>query len=319
MITKIKTLVTCVVLLQLQACDNSNKEESCLNVVPTLTSESKLFDGVNQNISLSEDSGNRLAIACHNCYDNSRLEYQDTLVKIEAAMEEGVDLIELDIIQENKLDAKAVISHGGNLNGLSYEGGSFEKVVESEILTNASQILFIEIKDKIESKAHIRSILNILKKQRNSSGDSAYFRAERFTIIRSSRHYETLSNFRDVLSEDEFVDIQPYLKLSRLYLNQSHNSMTSDVYQAYQCGLDMVEFDIKTNTDTISLLSDYAKALGIAVNVFTLNEENYKPSINELKHNVDIVTVSTEVNNKKFENEISIYARVKKLIEYGEG
>jgi len=306
-------------LLQLQACDSSNKEESCLNVVPTLTSESQLFDGVNQSISLSENSGNRLAIACHNCYDNSRLEYQDTLVKIKAAIEEGADLIELDVIQENKVDSKAVISHGGNFNGLSYEGVSFEKVVENEVLTNASQILFIEIKDKIESKAHIRSILNILKQQQNSSGDSAYFRAERFTIIRSSRHYETLSNFRDIIDEAEFIEIQPYLKLSRLYLNQSHNSMVKDIFQAYQCGLDMVEFDIKTNTDTISLLSGYAKALGIAVNVFTLNEENYKPSINELKHNVDIVTVSNNVKDKSVANEISIYKRVKKLIEFGEG
>jgi hypothetical protein len=311
---KVLNLLLSLSLLQLAACNNdSNNEPSCIDAVPVSFSDGGIFNGVSQRISFSGNSANQLGIVCHNCYDNSRLDLSDTLSKIDKAVINNVDFIELDIIQEDRDGAEVLISHGDNAQGISNEGVSFRKVVEREILVDALPMLFIEIKRGIKSRDKVRAFLNTLKSQKNSAGYLAYFRYDRFTTIRSSGDYQTLSAFRDVLNEPEFADIKPFVKLSRLFFS---SATSQDIEQASQCGLNIVEFDIKTNLNAIDELNRSAESYGMSVALFTLDESNYDELIEKFKDDIDIIIV--DENETLFSDNVdtSLFIRVRNLITF---
>lgn len=84
---------------------------------------------------------------------------------INAVIDNGVDIIELDLVQKSVLGAAPVV---GNAEGVSYHGLDFESVVENDLLTFAEQILFLEVKGEITSKNHIRNILSTLKNKKTN-------------------------------------------------------------------------------------------------------------------------------------------------------
>jgi hypothetical protein len=53
----------------------------------------------------------------------------------------------------------------------------------------------------------------------------------------------------------------------------------------------MVELDVRLGVDVILSLNAYAETLGLAVNVFTLNQDNFEELVLGLKHDVDILTI----------------------------
>jgi hypothetical protein len=68
--------------------------------------------------------------------------------------------------------------------------------------------------------------------------------------------------------------------------------MYNEIYQAYFCGFHVIELNIRLGVETIKTLNNYVDTLGVAVNIFTLNESNYLSLAKELKYNVDSYNVS---------------------------
>lgn len=305
----LRIIVVILAVTFLPSCDDSDDVKSCESAFPVVTPGQLFFENSTR---LLMEPELKVGISCHNCYDANSLE--NTFELIEAAIDDDVDVIELDMVQKNVPSTAPVFGHGGNAEGVSYQGLDFESVVEHELLTFAEQILFLEIKGEIKSKDHIRNIFNILKKQENQFGEMAYFNTQRFTVFRNLTNYDTLSLFRDVLDEAAFLDIKPFIKLSRIFGESTNNNFINGVLQSYQCGFHMVEFNHQIGVENISHLTTYAKLLGIGVNVFTLNEDNYEEITREIIHDVDVLTVDSKGEPIDTRDNESIFIRIRRLL-----
>jgi glycerophosphoryl diester phosphodiesterase len=227
-----------------------------------------------------------LALACHNCYQNNNEFLADSLYKIESAIVEGADLIELDITLSKSKGFTFKVSHENESVGVA-----FDQLIAQPSLVNSEQLLFLEIKDEIETLEQVREFLGILKSHRHPSGRYAYLNDNRFVTLRNIDNNNTLARFRTVLAETDFADIKPYVKLSRLYYQKTEEQMYHEIATAHQCGFHMVELDLRLGLDVILLLNTHAEDLGLAVNVFTLNQENFEELVLALKHDVDVLTI----------------------------
>jgi hypothetical protein len=276
-------VIICVFLL----CGCGNSEESyCQNVVPIEYSSRSIFANANQSVTVVPESGNMLALACHNCYQNNNASLTNTVGVIEFALEVGADLIELDISLANDKESVFTVSHEGESVGVE-----FEQLISQSSLVNSDQLLFIEIKNEFQTLEIIRDFLNILKSQIQPSGQYTYLNENRFVTIRHIDNNNSLARFRTVLSEQEFSGIKPFIKLSRLYYKKTEAQMYQEITTAHQCGFHMVELDVRLGVDVILSLNAYAETLGLAVNVFTLNQDNFEELVLGLKHDVDILTI----------------------------
>lgn len=295
-----------LLLLLMSGC-NSSDEAYCQNVTPVEYSEQSIFVNVSQPISILAGSGNMLALACHNCYQNNNASLVESLNIIESAITERADLIELDITLSSDKNIAFKVSHENESAGVP-----FELLIAQTSLVVSDQLLFIEIKDEIKSLEQVRAFLNILKAHTNSSGRYAYLNENRFVTLRNIDNNNTLARFRTVLDEADFSDIKPYVKLSRLYYKKTEAEMYQEITTANQCGFHMVELDLRLGVDVILSLNAYAENLGMAVNVFTVNQNNVDEAVFALKHDIDIFTI--EENDSLQVTGNSLVSYVKQLI-----
>jgi len=265
---------------------NSSDVAYCQNATPVEYTGLSIFTNVNQPISVLADSDNMLALACHNCYENNNELLADSLYKVESAITEGADLIELDITLSQDEGGGFVVSHENESVGVA-----FDQLIAQPSLVNSDQLLFLEIKDEIETLEQVRDFLGLLKSHRHPSGRYAYLNDSRFVTLRNIDNNNTLARFRTVLAEPDFADIEPYVKLSRLYYKKTEEQMYQEITTAHQCGFHMVELDLRLGHDVILSLNAYAEGLGLAVNVFTLNQDNFEELMLALKHDVDVLTI----------------------------
>jgi glycerophosphoryl diester phosphodiesterase len=245
-----------------------------------------IFTNVNQPVTVLADSDNMLALACHNCYQNNNDFLADSLYKVESAIAEGADLIELDITLSDDEGVVFKVSHENES-----AGASFKQLIAQPSLVNSDQLLFLEIKGEIKTLELVREFLTILKAHRHTSGRYAYLNDSRFVTLRNIDNNNTLARFRTVLAEPNFSDIKKYVKLSRLYYKKTEVQMYQEITTAHQCGFHMIELDIRLGFDVIMSLNAYAEGLGLSVNVFTLNQDNFEELTLVLKHDVDVLTI----------------------------
>ncbi len=312
MINTLRFMSVILLILGLPACNDTEKVESCVNAIPVATPQALFFD--NSMIKSRAEEG-ASAISCHNCYDVNNMD--NTFALIAAAIDDGAQVIEIDLVQKDAAEAEPVVGHGSNAEGISYIGLNFEQVFENDLLVYAEQVLFIEIKNKINSKVHIRNILDVLKTQENQFGEPAYFNANRFTVFRNLANYDTLSLFRDVLAEAEYLSIQPYVKLSRIFNHEHHGNFVNDMTQAYQCGFHMVEFSHEIGIEKAVYLNAFAETLGLGVNIFTLTEDNYSAITLDMAYEVDVLTVEPNRALQSIQAQESIFIRVNRIIQGG--
>jgi glycerophosphoryl diester phosphodiesterase len=298
------------ILFVLQGCNSEHETSSCLDSLPAVTPETLFFDGVRQPISITADKGNLLAVACHNCYSEISPDAAVTNNIIEAAIMSHADVIELDVVLPEGRYAMPLVSHGMEENSIL-----LEKVISAEVLRDAAQILFIEIKGELNRKQQVRDLLNLLKVQYNHFGELAYFNSSRFTVLRNIQGYKSLALIRDTLTELAYSDIQPFVKLSQLHTVKSETLITTEIKQAYQCGFHMVELNTQIGTNAIRSLASFAKSLGLGINVFTLHEDNFLDVVENLKDDVDIITIDEFDDFFTHSEKKSIFFIVKELIE----
>ncbi len=293
-----------ITLITLQACNTKSEAISCIDAHPAVDKGAEFFTGVAQPLTFSKYSSRPIAVSCHNCYRQSSTE--DTISIIKTAIEGDADSIELDVLTTN-IEAP-IIAHDPDSDGVFLNG-----IVGHELLIESTRILFVELKDIETPKEEGRKLLRLLKRQKKLDGKYAYFNSERFTVIRHADGYDTLSNFRDVLAEAEFTDIQPFVKLSRIYFPAKH----INIEQVHQCGYHMVEFDHRIGSETIQKKALQAKSLGLGVNLFTLEHGNFKVILSDLSLNIDSVTIEPNTVNTQLLDDGSIFEQVKQFINNG--
>jgi len=265
------------------------------------------FENTLQNISYTNDSVNQLALACHNCYKNNQTSIIYTEERITSAVLNDVDLIELDVVFEK--NEQIVVKH----QSIS-QGPPLTEVLSIPTLIDATQLLFIEIKGEVSAKTDVRLFLDILMSERLDNNNFTYLNSQRFTILRSAEDEGVLWLLNEVLNEEEYAVIKPYIKLSWLHSVQKEKRIIAEINQAHQCGFHMVEFDLKMGTDSIKNLNAYAESLGMAVNVFTLDESNYFEAVNALKNDVDVLTVESGVYSDSNYFGESIFQKIRELL-----
>ncbi|MCJ8294778.1 MAG: hypothetical protein MJK15_10265 [Colwellia sp.] len=294
-------------LINLVACQESS-DVLCVGAKPVTFSEDSIFINVSQSLSVIPSSGNILALACHNCYKNNDEQLDASLNKISAGIDNNADLIELDLVLDNK--GMFRVSHEFESAGVA-----FSDIIAQSLLLDSELLLFIEFKQELKELQSIRSFLHSLLIHTNVSGQYAYLNNNRFIIVRNIQNNKTLSRFRIVLAEDEFADIEDFVKLSRLHDNKSEIKIFTEITKAHQCGFHMVEFDLRLGINAILRLNAYAESLGLAVNVFTLvDNRDLNLVVSALKHDVDVLTI--EDNRSKQETENSLIQYVKQLLSY---
>lgn len=295
-----------LLLALVQGCFDQSGTKYCPNVEPAVNADSNFFAHTNHSIDFVGTSDHQLAISCHNCYENLSSQAFETNRYIESAIASNVDFIELDIVMSDTTGQVPHVSHEDRTSG-----PLFTDIIANPFLINASQILFIEIKGPLDLKANIRGFINSLMQHRFDNGSFAYFNPQRFTVIRSIETDKTLARFREVLAEEEFAGIRPFVKFSRLFYPKETSKMFNEIDQVYSCGFHMVEFDTRLGIEAIKLLASYADTLGLAINVFTLDESNYLPFVSELKYDVDVLTVEAGAFSEDAER--SLFQKVREL------
>jgi len=291
----------------ISGCNHSDEKVYCPSIEPVVNTSTVFFENTLQNISYTNDSANQLALACHNCYKNNQVSTIYTEERITSAILNDVDLIELDVVFET--NEQIVVKHES-----TSQGPLFTDVLSLPSLINATQILFIEIKGEVTSKEDVRFFLDILMSHRLYNNHFTYLNPERFTTLRSIENNGVLWLMNEVLNEDKYAVIKPYIKLSRLHYKKTEKSIIAEINQAYQCGFHMVEFDLKMGTGAIKNLNAYAESLGMAVNVFTLDESNYFEAVNALKNDVDVLTVESGVYSDSNYFGESIFQKIRELL-----
>jgi hypothetical protein len=286
-------------------CQDTN-DVSCKGAIPVTFSNDSIFINTSQNPSVVSGSGNVLALSCHNCYQNDNAFLPKSLSKIDSAINASADLIELDLVFDNQANEFRV-SHEKESDGVL-----FTQIISQPMLVNTTELLFIELKQKITELSKIRSLFNSLKLHVNSTGQYAYLNQNRFVTIRHMQDSQTLSRFRNVLAEREFADIRDFVKLSRLYYKKEETQIFNEIVNAHQCGFHMIELEVGLGIEVILRLNAFAENLGLAVNVFTIINTNVDNTVSALKHDIDILTI--EDSSTESITEESLISYVKKLL-----
>ena len=266
-------------------CVLEEDKSFCSDIEPLSMSKNQgLFSSFEQPIEQTK-LGNLVAINCHNCYVPSAVDSQATVDLIEAAILGGTDFIELDVSFSSNNSNLAAIQHDEKADAVD-----FSYVVSQDSLVNALSPLFIEIKGTELTKEQARTLLLQLKAYRNRFNEFAYFTQHRMTFIRSFDFNNVLNTIQEVLKEDTFQDILPFIRLSRLTYEKEQDVMFAEVTQTAECGFDMVEINKDVGVARLSALTEYAKSLGLLVSVFTL-EQTPEPYVETLLPSVDVLTV----------------------------
>jgi len=286
-------------------CNSNDNVEYCPDIEPNQLSTKSLWQQFNVTVPISPISENLIGIACHNCYANQSIDILDSHLRIELAIQSQVNAIELDVVFPDENYSQPMVSHD-----LTSSYVPLIDVLNNALLQQSRTMIFIELKGKIVKEQYIRDVLDVLKHYETSSPQYDYLNPNRFVAIRSFEHDTTLVTARKVITEVEYLGVQPFIKLSRLHYVKKLKTLKAEVEQAYECGMSMVEFDYRIGSNDIKALNSYAETMGMAVNVFTLDESNYREAIQELKDEVDVITVTDTLNS---ENN-SLFERLRLLI-----
>lgn len=209
--------------------------------------------GSSRDLSLSV-LGNKVAIACHNCYspDDSNVNLSQALQQIHQGQAANADLIEIDLVAHN---GSWVVSHGTNI------GPDYNDVFSDNAFRTGSAIPFIEIKTNFNQQSYADMLVNTINSYE-------YLNTGGLVVIRSF-HTAALDKIAIALENIDAIRASR-IRLSRLYHNNAYGSLLdwqnniaymSDKYN-------MVEFNSKT--ENLASLIEYAKARDLGINLWTI-------------------------------------------------
>lgn len=233
----------------------------------------------------------RTAVACHNCYytdlksPSPAVSLKNTYLKIDAALRQGADFIELDIVDA---DGEIRIKRKDTQ---SAHGALLKDVLGYDKLRNSDVMLFLEIKEeKRTSEKFMWTLLNDLK-------NYGYAKEGRPVVIRAvpeDQREDFLIEAKDLLN-NYFDRMRDYVKLSIMLPSQVGNNtaeMTANIERIAQDSLQIVEFNYKTKNLYAHI--QRARELGLGVGLWTIPTKDGETFIAAFRDVVDIF--NTEIN-----------------------
>jgi hypothetical protein len=244
------------------------------------------WNGVARDMPVSP-YGNIAAIACHNCYHTSSTSTSATTNIIAAAIAKKADLIELDIYEH-----KGVIRVHHNDGEAA--GPTLGNVLANSTLKSADQLLFIEIKESQPTKEFIGDVLDLIQ-------EHGYARYGRPAIIRTfNSKIANISYAKELLTQNKYADIAPYIRLHVLFSKNEKSSVESmqDLilnvsYSKYHG----VEFNYQ-NKNLFGLLA-YAKSKGLGIALWTVPVSMGEVFVANVRNEVDAIIVDYPIDKAR--------------------
>jgi len=231
--------------------------------------------------------GNRAAIACHNCYDDNSSSLKNTTTIVQSALNKGADLIEFDIYEHKGLirvhhdDGEAV-------------GPQFKHAAAYSPLVNATQPLFIELKELSPTTSFINEVLDVIVQHNYARyGRPVVFR----TFWSRKKNIELMAT---ALKSSKYKAIAPYVRLHVLYSQNQFSTVSSfqsNILMVSQAGYHGVEFNMK-NENLFGLIQ-YAKSKGLGVAVWTVPKSMGEAYIAGMRNDVDAIIVDYPLDKSR--------------------
>lgn len=285
-------------LFTLAGC-NDDEANYCPDVEPAITVGAINF--------MQQATAKNNLLSCHNCYNDNSALLEDTLATIEYNLALPIDIIELDV---ELFSDNAIITHQPDGTGVP-----LHMVLENSLLVGANKVLFLELKNKLSTVEQADYLLNAINEYlgriRIDRGDIS----PKPIVVRTAVDIDSTLIFNERLSSATYSHLEEFVKTSHILYPKSTKATLDEVQQAYQCGSEMVEFSVRKGSQALDVKLSFASSLGLATNVYTLNESNYQEVIINGGKQSDVLTIKKEeVSAISSERSTSLYEQVLALV-----
>ncbi|MFK7933910.1 MAG: hypothetical protein AB8G22_10390 [Saprospiraceae bacterium] len=252
---------------------------------------SGIWKNVQRDLSITS-LAHQVAIACHNCYHtdlnspSAEVSTKETLAKIENALLQGADFIELDIVDA---DGEIRVKRKDTQRA---RGALLTDVLSYEKLRSSDAMLYLEIKEeKRTTDKFMWTLLNELK-------NHGYAKTGRPAVIRVFPEAERENFLLEAknLLDGHFKRMKEHVLLSLMLprqLGENTAEMTNTIERAAQDGIRMVEFNYRTKNIAIHL--QRARDLGLGIGMWTLPAKEGNTFIAAFRDQVDLFNTDSEI------------------------
>lgn len=243
--------------------------------------------GVAQDLPLTP-MGHAMAISAHNAYVefwwSPSANLNATLDTLTQAINDQADLLELDLVYDS-LDQAVKVSH--QAGGLHLVNARFDDVLASAVLTQATQPLFLELKESQFNADYAVALIENLRQY-------GYLRAGRPVYLRSfPAGRSNLIHARDYL-QINYPELSPYVRFNEIYqTNNDLSALQQQVAEVAALGFDMVEFNYQT--PSLGGHIEYAKSLGLGVGLWTIPADMGEVGLTLFRDEVDVLTTDYDL------------------------
>ncbi|MEN8207273.1 MAG: hypothetical protein ABFS24_14890 [Pseudomonadota bacterium] len=228
--------------------------------------------------------GNVVAVSCHNCYNGPNNEIYNTTQansKINYALANGADLIEIDI---GEYLGVVYANHDDPLSG-SYP--TLAQLLDNTVLLNSEAMLFMEIKERgIDPNTFATLVLDLLNSRQ------AYASEGRWVFFRAfSRSLPYLIALRDALPG--YPQIAPFVRFIVLYDGGPtlYNAIDNEVVANGFHGV-----EVRYTSDNLYAHLMYARSLGLMAGIWTVPAAFGEVAIGAMREDVDQMTMELRVD-----------------------
>lgn len=232
--------------------------------------------------------GNVVATSCHNCYMGSGDKIYNATnanAKINNAISNGADLIEIDIAEFN-----GVIYAAHDEPWSSRDNPALDRLLDNNALLNSEAMLFLEVKERgLAPITFARLVLDMIKSRKT------YAHKGRLIFFRSfSSNLAYLIAIRDALSS--YPEIAPYVRFSVLYDTdvlgpKLYGHIDSEVVANNFHGV-----EVKHTSENLFAHLTYARSLGLMAGIWTVTAESGDVTIGALREDVDQITMQLDAD-----------------------
>jgi len=291
------SLSVCI-LITLTGC-NDDEANYCPDVEPATNVGSINF--------IQQATAKSNLLSCHNCYNDNSALLADTLATIEYNLALPIDIIELDI---ELFSDKAIITHQPDGSGVP-----LDMVLQDSLLVGANKVLFLELKNKLNTVEQADYLLDTIDEYLEKISIDRGEISPKPIVVRTAVDIDSTLIFNKRLSSAAYSHLEEFVKTSHILYPKSTKATLDEVQQAYQCGSEMVEFSVRKGTEALDIKLSLASSLGLATNVYTLDENNYQDVIAKGGKQSNVLTVKKEESSSASQVRTeSLYEKISTLI-----
>ncbi len=243
--------------------------------------------------------GHPVAVSCHNCYrdtiNGKDLSLEEANEKIDDAIQNGANLIEIDLAFDNE---QVLCAYHGNPSACDVDGGNsaprFGDLLDNEVFQDSQALLFIEVKETTSSVSEQEEFARTMLDEIVRHGDT-YLNDERPVIFFGrTTNIAVMKTLYQVANEDAYREYRDFMKFGLLFYSTSRSEIESYVNDP-DFQMDLIDFDYTIKD--VMMLTDLAQSLGLVVGYFTFYSPLYMAALRE---EADIITTEYVIT-KTFE------------------